>query len=43
MSFITLKSQGNESGRTQNTADGASNFVNNFHDPLIISPGDTLE
>lgn len=43
MSFITLKSQGNESGRTQNTADGASNFVNNFNDPLIISPGDTLE
>ena len=43
MSFITLKSQGNESGRTQNTSDGASNFINNFNDPLIISPGDTLE
>ena len=43
MSFLTLKSEVQASGRTQNTADGANNFVNNFNDPLIIAPGDTLE
>tara|TARA_R110002126_G_scaffold97397_2_gene226990 strand:- start:2456 stop:5635 length:3180 start_codon:yes stop_codon:yes gene_type:complete len=43
MSFITLKSESQPSGKSVNNTEGANNFINHFNDPVIVNPGDTLE
>jgi len=43
MSFLTLKSESQPSGKSVNNTDGANNFINHFNDPVVIRPGDTIE